>query len=204
MHIYDGVYSKSIKVDLLYSFYYSISKEPEKARDYFELIEANTTSPAFVNAARERMLTIERIRPGKPSPPFNFENYKGGTVSLEDLKGFFVIIDIWATWCAPCIQQIPALKKLEEKYNGKNIKFVSISVDKKEAYDKWRTFVSNKALGGIQLFADNSFQSEFIQAYGISSIPRFIIIDPDGLIHNAYASKPSSIQFEQELERLFN
>lgn len=75
----------------------------------------------------------------KPSPIFeNFENIKGGTTSLKDLKGKYVYIDVWATWCGPCKAEIPHLKSLEEKYQGKNIVFVSISVDSKEDHDAWQ------------------------------------------------------------------
>lgn len=200
--IFDQIYSKSIKNDLLLSFYYSISKEPTKAKDYFELIKVNTSSKPFIDAAEEKLLSIEKIGPGKPSPSFTFENHVGGTTALEELKGTAILIDIWATWCAPCIKQMPALKKLEKLYENKNIKFVSISVDRKDSYTKWRDFINKKQLGGIQLFADNSFQSDFIQAYGISSIPRFIIIDKSGNIVDAYASNPSTKQLQEQLDLL--
>jgi thiol-disulfide isomerase/thioredoxin len=136
---------------------------------------------------------------GKPSPTFEFENYKGGTTSLEDLKGYYVYIDVWATWCGPCKQQIPFLKKLEEKFKNKPIKFVSISVDDArrnggswdKARTKWRKFVKDNKLGGIQLFADKGWQSDFIKLYGIRGIPRFILIDKEGKIINPNAPRPS-------------
>jgi thiol-disulfide isomerase/thioredoxin len=65
---------------------------------------------------------------GKPSPVFDYENHKGGKTSLESLKGSYVYVDVWATWCGPCRQEIPLLK-VEQQFEGKNIKFVSISVD---------------------------------------------------------------------------
>ena len=72
---------------------------------------------------------------GKPSPAFeDYENYKGGTTSLADLKGKYVYVDVWATWCGPCIAEIPSLKKLEKQYHGKNIQFVSLSVDDGRGY----------------------------------------------------------------------
>ncbi len=130
---------------------------------------------------------------GAPSPKFeNYENFEGGSNSLDDYKGKFVYLDIWATWCGPCKAEIPFLKELEKDYHGKNIEFISISVDKPQAYDKWRKMVEEEALTGVQLYADNNFESEFIRAYGINSIPRFILIDPDGNIVNANAKRPSN------------
>lgn len=137
-----------------------------------------------------------------PSPTFNYENHKGGTTKLEDLRGKYVYIDVWATWCAPCRAEIPFLKQVEEKFHGKNIEFVSISVDTKKDYEKWKKFVTEKELGGIQLFADNDWNSDFVKAYGINGIPRFILIDPKGNIVNANADRPSSPALTTLLESL--
>ncbi len=130
---------------------------------------------------------------GKPSPEFvNYENHKGGTTSLSDLKGKYVYIDVWATWCGPCKKEIPSLKKVEKQYHGKNIEFVSISIDDEGLHDAWRKMVTDKELGGIQLLADNNFKSKFVQDYKIRGIPRFILIDPDGNVVDANAPRPSS------------
>ena len=127
---------------------------------------------------------------GKPSPKFkDLENYKGGTTSLDDFKGKYVYVDVWATWCRPCLGQIPDLKALEKEYHNKNIAFVSISVDKPEKHEAWVNMIKSKGMEGTQLFSgkDNSFQ----MAYGINSIPRFIFIGKNGEILNANAPRPS-------------
>lgn len=138
------------------------------------------------------------------SPSFDYVNYAGGKTKLEDLKGKYVYIDVWATWCGPCRAEIPYLKKIEEKYHGKNISFVSISVDVEKDAEKWRNFVKEKELGGIQLFADNNWNSKFIKDYGVNSIPRFILIDPSGKVVSADAARPSSAQLQVQLDSLLN
>lgn len=151
---------------------------------------------------------------GSPSPVFtNYENHEGGTTSLSDLKGKYIYVDVWATWCGPCKREIPYLKKLEESYKEKNITFVSISVDngrgyrantKEEAFKLskagWKKMVDEKELTGVQLFSDKAWESDFIQSYKIKGIPRFILIDPDGNIVSADAPRPSS----KALIKLFN
>jgi len=142
--------------------------------------------------------TLTRLGKGKASPVFaNYENFKGGKTSLTDLKGKFVYIDVWATWCAPCKAEIPALKALEKEYMGKKIQFVSISVDKPEAYETWKKMVATEQLGGIQLYADNNFESQFILDYGINAIPRFILIDGEGNIVDADAPRPSDPKIKE-------
>ena len=139
---------------------------------------------------------------GIVSPSFDYENHKGGKTKLEDLRGKYVYIDVWATWCGPCLAEIPHLKKVEAKYHGKNIEFVSISVDTEKDYEKWKKMVVSKELGGIQLFADKNWTSDFIKAFGINSIPRFILIGPDGKVIKADAARPSSASLTELLDGL--
>lgn len=136
---------------------------------------------------------------GQDSPKFvDYENYKGGNTSLDDFKGKYVYIDLWATWCGPCKYEIPFLKEVEEKYHDKNIAFVSISLDRQNAYQTWKDMIAEKEMGGVQLYAkgDKSFAS----AYMVSGIPRFILVGPEGKVVNADAPRPSS----SELINLFN
>lgn len=150
-----------------------------------------TSNDKTKESIAERFNKIKDLIKGKPSPTFDYENFIGGNTSLKDFKGKYVYIDVWATWCGPCIGEIPSLKKLEHQYKDKNIAFVSISVDQKREYDTWRKMVTNKELGGSQLMADNNFKSKFIQDYAISAIPRFILLDPNGDIVSADAQRPS-------------
>lgn len=139
---------------------------------------------------------------GTQAPDFDYENHKGGKTKLSDLKGSYVYIDVWATWCGPCRAEIPHLKKTEERYHGKKIEFVSISVDEPKSYEKWKKFVVDQKLGGVQLLADKNWQSDFIQAFGINSIPRFILIGPDGKVVDADAPRPSMSALSETLDKL--
>ncbi len=99
---------------------------------------------------------------------------------------------------------MPYLKKLEKRYHDKNIVFVSISVDKKEVKPTWKQMVNDKELGGLQLFADKSFDSDFMNAFAVNSIPRFILIDPKGNIVDPEAPRPSFDKTRVLLDRLLN
>jgi len=166
----------------------------------FNEISTNEEHKAEVKKNYEILKSVEK---GQPSPKFtDFENHAGGTTSLDDLKGKYVYIDVWATWCGPCIAEIPSLKKVEKAYHGKNIEFVSLSIDTEDAYDKWKAMVTEKELGGIQLLADNAWESKFVQDYLIRGIPRFILIDPQGNIVNANAPRPSDPKLVETFESL--
>ena len=139
---------------------------------------------------------------GAPSPTFEYDNYNGGKTKLEDFRGKYVYIDVWATWCAPCRAEIPFLKKLEEKYHQKNIVFVSLSIDQIKDVEKWKKLISDKELGGVQVFADKDWNSQFVKDYNITGIPRFILIDPNGKIVKADAPRPSSPTIDAEFDAL--
>lgn len=157
--------------------------------------------------AREKALA--KLQTGKPAPAFvDFENYKGGKNSLSDFKGKYVYIDVWATWCQPCIAQLPFLKKLEERYKGKNIEFVSVSTDDvnktaktwKGVRSKWRKMVKEKQMTGVQLWAGEN--NTLDQDYLITGIPRFILIDPEGKLIEYNSKRPFDERLIQQLDTL--
>ena len=132
------------------------------------------------------------------APNFDYENHAGGKTTLESLKGKYVYIDLWATWCGPCRAEIPFLKELEKSLHDKNIAFVSISTDSEKDHEKWRTFVKEKELTGIQLYADRA-NMDFIKAFNVNTIPRFILIDPSGTVVDADAARPSDPKLKEQL-----
>ena len=198
------VKSSKIKERLLYGAARSGITYTESVKDYYAVFMANSIDKDHKEEISAKYNNIIRLSKGQPSPKFvNYENHKGGTTSLDDLKGKYVYVDVWATWCGPCIRQIPFLKEIENKYHDKNIVFVSMSVDAENDHDKWKQMVEEKELGGIQLFADNSSKSQFYTEYGIVGIPRFILIDPEGNIVDSGAPPPSSsnlVKLFDELE----
>ncbi len=145
---------------------------------------------------------MANFAPGKPSPKFSYPDINGKTVSLDDLKGKYVYVDVWATWCAPCKREIPYLKKLNDEYKGKDIVFVSMSIDKAEDKAKWVEMVKKEGLKGVQIFADNNWNSDFVRAYGITGIPRFILIDKEGKIVDADAPRPSNPKLKEVFNKL--
>lgn len=138
----------------------------------------------------------KKVAKGQPSIGFKYLDIKGKEVSLADLKGKYVYIDCWATWCGPCRGELPHLQKLEHKYKGRNIHFVSISCDQDKA--AWEKMVKDEKLGGIQLH--NGGDNEFMDFFMINGIPRFILLDREGKIIASNAPRPSN----PETVKLFN
>jgi thiol-disulfide isomerase/thioredoxin len=142
------------------------------------------------------------FRDNNLAPGFSYRTVDGKQVSLKSLRGKYVYIDVWATWCGPCKKEIPSLMEIEKKYAGRNIRFVSLSVDVAKDKGKWKQYVLNNHLEGIQVIADNGFDSDFIKKFNIAAIPRFILIDPAGKIISADAKRPSDPLLKEQLDRL--
>lgn len=122
------------------------------------------------------------------APKFEFASIDGQNVSVDDLKGKILYIDIWATWCRPCLDQLPAMKELEEKYRDTDVQFVSISVDSERDREKWEKMVHTKEMKGLQLYAGSS--QTFHKDYKVTTIPRFVIIGKDGELIDGNAPRP--------------
>jgi thiol-disulfide isomerase/thioredoxin len=139
---------------------------------------------------------------GQKGLDFTYKDINDKAVSFSDFKGKFVYIDLWATWCGPCKAEIPHMKKIEEDYHGKNIVFVSLSLDKPKDAQKWKDYVTKEQLKGIQLMADKDFGSDVAKNYDVNAIPRFLLFDTKGNIINADALRPSNPELRVQLDKL--
>ncbi len=124
-------------------------------------------------------------------------NLKGKKESLSKYKGKLIIVDFWATWCAPCKAEMPAFKELEERY-GKEVNFVSMGVYCKE--DAWQEMATD--LG----FENNIYVSKETQAqfddWVVSYIPRYIVIGKDFKVIDSDGPRPSSGDLEVMIKKL--
>jgi thiol-disulfide isomerase/thioredoxin len=166
-------------------------------------IEANVKMLEYFNSNYESEHNkLMAFAPGMPSPKFNYPDVNGKKISLDDLKGKVVYIDVWATWCAPCKYEIPYLKELNKEYANADLAIVSLSIDEVENKEKWLQMVKDEELKGIQLWADDAQNSEFLASYGVQAIPRFILIDREGKIVDANAPRPSDPKLKAMLKSL--
>lgn len=202
--VVNAINSPSIKNSLLRSFAYDISPSNENSQAIYDGIMKLSTDEEFKANLTEKFEKVSKLVKGMPSPQFDYPDINGENVALTDLKGKYVYVDVWATWCGPCKAEIPYLKEVEHNFHGQNVQFVSISIDREKDYETWKTMVAEKELGGLQLFADKDWNSDFVTEYAIEGIPRFILIDPDGNIVNADSPRPSNPELTELLNELLS
>lgn len=197
---YIGENTKSDKVreSLIHflAFTYVEGNGVENITDLQNLYYTYVTSPRLNDIFKKACAKWDKAAMGRPSPIFKGVDVNGKEMTLRDFRGKYIYIDMWATWCGPCQKELPFLKKLEEKFKGRNIVFVGLSIDQDKA--KWAARVKSGALSGTQLYIGKG--SKFQSDYRISGIPRFILLDPNGRIVNPDMTRPSS----EDTEKILN
>ncbi len=131
--------------------------------------------------------TFAHLKPGKPAPALTGISPVGRVYSINDFKGKIIIIDIWATWCSPCIAQLPHTLQLQETYrNNSDLIFIFLSHDNDEAWKKY--LKGHPEFKGFHLRRREIEDRPLGVAWKISGIPRYIIIDKKGNIIDAFAN----------------
>ncbi|MFV0529843.1 MAG: TlpA family protein disulfide reductase [Flavobacteriales bacterium] len=144
----------------------------------------------------EKFKNRNKFSKGQTAPPFSGEDIQGKTITSEEFKGKFLVIDVWATWCGPCKTEAPFFEKLVEQYkNDDRIEFISISID--ENKEAWKNFITKENPSWVNLWVANDFQSTLAKDYEIKGIPYFIILDPERKFAVSQASRPSDKMAEQ-------
>ena len=129
----------------------------------------------------------------------------GAPVDISTMKGKVIMLDFWATWCGPCIAELPTVKKLYETYHDKGLEVIGISLDVPEAQGgltKLKDFVAKNSMPWPEYFEGKQFGGDFSGAYGIMSIPAQFLIDKNGMFVGM--ADVRSAEFEAELQKLLN
>lgn len=128
-----------------------------------------------------RIAEGKKIAVGMMAKDFIQPDTNGNLIQLSDLRGKYVLVDFWASWCLPCRAENPNLIATYEKYRAKNFTILSISIDVQKDRDKWLTAIKTDKLPWTQA-SDLKKENEAAKLYGITTIPANVLIDPDGKV----------------------
>lgn len=168
---------------------YSLS-ELESIFPFILKVNDSELQRSLVKSYEERKIELNTVNIGKPAPVFNLPDMNGKMFSLTDSKGKVIYIDLWASWCGPCKEEIPYLKKIVDEYsNSDNVQFISIAVHDADGKEKRKKLEEQLNLKWLQLEDKNDL---VYKNYKITYIPRFILIDKMGNILDFDAPRPSN------------
>lgn len=139
------------------------------------------------------------VRIGVEAPLFQQADTSGKMISLKDLRGKYVLIDFWASWCGPCREENPNVVKAYEQFKDKNFTVLGVSLDKAEKRDAWIKAIKDDGLTWYHV-SDLKFWSNAVaQLYSVRSVPQNFLIDPKGKIVGANLRGEALQQKLQEL-----
>ena len=131
---------------------------------------------AAVQAALDKAMALQT---GRPAPDFTLRNLDGQLVSLSQFRGKVVLLDFWASWCGPCIGNLPYLRNIKKKTVGQPVVFVNLSLDSSDA--AWRKAIDEHGIEGVHVRSGTS-GSGATSAYNVRAIPAYFLVDPQGII----------------------
>jgi len=130
------------------------------------------------------------------TPAFSVTTMDGKQVSMDDLQGRVVLLDFWATWCEPCREAMPHIRKVAKKFEGQPLVILSVSLDDDE--QKWKEFVGKNEMTWPQ-YRDGGFTGPIAKMFGVNAIPHTFTIDADGVLQDEHIGDAS---IEGKLKKL--
>jgi len=130
--------------------------------------------------AKEQAEMEAKLGVGKMFPDFNEKDLNGEALSISRFKGKVVLVDFWATWCGPCISELPNVKAAYSKHRAAGFEIVGISLDQDR--NKLKDFIAKHEMPWPQLFDGQGWDSKLGRQYGIRSIPATFLLDREGKV----------------------
>jgi thiol-disulfide isomerase/thioredoxin len=164
-------------------------RNPDKQADLYHQIVSAYPKSQYAQMAQATLRRTDSV--GQPFDLAFTDAISGKPISVQkDLKGKVVVIDFWATWCGPCVAEMPKNKEIYAQYKDKGVEFIGVSLDQPEdkgGLKALKDFVAANNITWPQYYQGNYWQSEFSSKWGIDSIPCVFILDADGKLFSVTA-----------------
>jgi len=175
---------------------------PEAAEpSYRAFLENYSDFPRYTGFLRNFYDEIKSVSPGQPAVPFELPNPQGEMVAMSDFLGSYVLLDFWAVWCIPCLDEFPHMNRLYDKYSRDNFEIVAISMEEDSL--TWRKAIDRFENPWVQVYGGNGFDQRTFRAYRGGGIPFYILVNREGKIERYNDIRPS-FNLEEVLDSLLS
>jgi thiol-disulfide isomerase/thioredoxin len=162
--------------------------QDDAARTDFQNFLKFAIVPDIDRQRAERYLGNIELARERMAPAFAVTTIDGKRVSLDDLQGKVVLLDFWATWCAPCREALPSVKKIASKFQGQPLAILSVSLDSDAK--QWQDFVTKNEMTWLN-YRDGGFNGPISKLFGVQAIPHTFTIDADGVLRDEHIGDAS-------------
>jgi peroxiredoxin len=143
------------------------------------------------------MSSISQIKAGNPGPEFSLPDSNGQIQNLSSLRGKVVLIDFWASWCAPCRRNNPKLAKIYSQWHAQGFEILGVSLD--EDINNWKKAILQDKLEWLQVIDTKGWESAVAESYHVDAIPASFLVDKHGTLIKI---SPEGRMLESEIRRL--
>jgi peroxiredoxin len=119
---------------------------------------------------------------GKQAPDFTLPDVNGKDVRLSSLRGKYVLVDFWASWCAPCREENPNVVRAFQEFKDKNFTVLGVSLDRPGQKDKWLKAIEDDGLAWTHVSDLKFWESSVVPLYHLEGIPYNVLLDPEGKV----------------------
>lgn len=176
---------------------------PDKDIVYYTSLDSALTkkypNSVYVQHYHSACETMQRVGIGAMAPDISLPDTSGNMVALSSLRGKYVLIDFWASWCGPCKESLPGLVDIYNKYKDKNFTVYSVSLDKLKP--EWETAIKKFKLTWTQVSELKYWSSKVVSLYNFDGIPFTVLVSPEGKILD---KRISDSELEKELHTLLD
>lgn len=200
----------SVKVDSMAQFYLKVKKRSEEIQDSLVKTYTDSYAAALIlkNMAKQRGVAeveqlytamsdrikatevgveiqkelekMKSVEEGSMAPDFTLTSPAGESIKLSDLRGKYVLLDFWASWCGPCLREVPNVKKVYEKYHDQGFEIFSVSLDEDKA--KWEKAITDNGLNWVHGSSLQGWNCPVAKLYNVRGVPAMLLIDKEGQI----------------------
>lgn len=185
---------KSSALGLYYLKRYFKTLETDYVKEVYQNYEADVKNGLFGEQLEVLLNSRKSYGVGDKVPPFVALDIDGNPLDLDNLEGHYFLLDFWASWCKPCLKNIPKLKTLQKTYSGKEFAIIGISIDRKE--EAWKKSIEKEKLEGWPHYINNppNLKDKVQSILNFTSIPQYILLDQNRIIIGRYTSNLNELE----------